>query len=124
MARQKDHPVGKPVGLILPDLPVLAEPAAYLTVLFRGACLRPGRLAGAFGTPKRCYQGPADHDANHSTPVVRAGANIINGSGRSHNGQDRRVYRCGEVTGWNPLIIRLNGATGHGALGDRDSDGD
>jgi len=31
MARQKEHPVGKPVGLSLPDLPVLAEPAAYLT---------------------------------------------------------------------------------------------
>ena len=32
MARQNKHPVGKPVGLSLPDLPVPAEPAAYLTV--------------------------------------------------------------------------------------------
>ncbi len=31
MARQKEHPIGKPTGLSLPDLPVPAEPAAYLT---------------------------------------------------------------------------------------------
>lgn len=31
MARQNKHPFGKPMGLSLPDLPVTAEPAAYLT---------------------------------------------------------------------------------------------
>ena len=31
MARQNKHLFGKPMGLSLPDLPVTAEPAAYLT---------------------------------------------------------------------------------------------
>lgn len=31
MVRQNMHPFGKPAGLSLPDLPVPAEPAAYLT---------------------------------------------------------------------------------------------
>jgi hypothetical protein len=39
-ARQNMHPFGKPRGLSLPDLPVPAEPAAYLTKWFGPDSLR------------------------------------------------------------------------------------
>jgi len=56
MARQKEHPVGKLVGLSLPDLPVLAEPAAYLTTAWYQADPEQWRLddmltIACFGPP-------------------------------------------------------------------------
>jgi len=77
MTRQNEHPVGKPVGLSLPDLPVTAEPAAYLTKRFHmtkpktsdpgraGAIRGPGSTRRAFTAAVRPLMNDSDGNSTH-----------------------------------------------------------